>query len=152
VTDAAAVPLATAPTDDPTQARRARFRTALGGLARSSSTDLIRWVLVPASVSVIVGFNLMLLGWVGASRTHREIEQIPYLISGGLLGLALVFLGGLMLSAVFWVAVVRKLLQEGEARTRAELAAIDVRVASITQNGRAPRRREPVRASAPPTG
>ena len=152
VTDAAAVPLAGADQAGATDARRARFRAALSGLARSSSSDLIRWVLVPASISVIVGFNLMVLGWVGASRTHREIEQVPYLISGGLIGLALVFLGGLMLAAVFWVVVMRKLLEETEARTRAELTALDARVETISQNGLAPRRRrEPVRATPPGT-
>lgn len=130
VSDAAALdspPVAT----DATAARRARFREALAGITRSSSDDLIRWVLVPASVAVIVGFNLMLLGWVGASRTHREIEQIPYLISGGLAGLALVFLGGLMLACVFWVVVLRKMQAEAEERTSAHLAAIEERVTDL---------------------
>ena len=61
---------------------------------------------------VLLGFALMGFGWYGASHTAREIEQIPYLISGGLLGLGLVVLGGLLLSSTFWVAVLRKLLTE----------------------------------------
>jgi TRAP-type C4-dicarboxylate transport system permease small subunit len=127
VSDATALPTPTA-SAEAVDARRARFRAALAGLARSSSSDLIRWVMVPASVAVIVGFNFMLLGWWGASRTHREIEQIPYLISGGLVGLALVFLGGLMLASIFWVVVMRKLQEESDERTRAHLAALESRL------------------------
>ena len=136
MTDAAVVPMTATPDDATAHARRARFRAALGRLSRSSSADLVRWVVLPASIAVVSGFSLLALGWVGASRTHREIEQIPYLISGGLVGLALVFLGGLMLAAAFWVAVVHKLLEESEARTRAELAALDSRLASIARDSR----------------
>lgn len=93
--------------------RRARFRTAIADLsARSSSDDLVRWMLVPGSILVFLGFVVMVLGWVGAARTAREIEQIPYLISGGLVGLAMVLLGGLLLVSTFWVAVMRKLQSE----------------------------------------
>lgn len=102
-----------------TAARRARFRSAVAELSgRSSADDLIRWMLVPGSVFVFLGFGTLLLGWIGAARTAREIEQIPYLISGGLVGLALVLLGGLLLAATFWVAVLRKLQVEAEARAR----------------------------------
>ena len=97
--------------------RRARFRESVGQLAeRSTSTDLIRWMLVPGSLSVVLGFIVMALGWYGASHTSREIEQIPYLISGGLVGLGLVVVGGLLLASTFWVAVTRKLLQEVAGR------------------------------------
>jgi hypothetical protein len=101
-----------------TTARRARFRESMRQLAdRSTSDDLVRWMLVPGSIAVILGFAVMLLGWIGAARTAREIEQIPYLISGGLIGLALVLLGGLLLMSTFWVAVLRKL--QGEQGTAA---------------------------------
>lgn len=101
----------------PTGSRRARFRDSVGQLAeRSSSTDLIRWMLVPGSLAVVLGFIIMALGWYGASHTAREIEQIPYLISGGLVGLGLVVVGGLLLASTFWVAVTRKLLQETSGR------------------------------------
>jgi hypothetical protein len=82
-------------------ARRSSFRAAIEGLAtRARTGDLLRWVLVPGGACVTLGIGLILLGWVGAARTARQIEQIPYLISGGLLGLAFVFLGGLLLSAL----------------------------------------------------
>ena len=114
--------------------RRARFRTAVADLsARSSSDDLVRWMLIPGSILVFLGFVAMVLGWVGAARTAREIEQIPYLISGGVIGLALVLLGGLLLVSTFWVAVLRKLHAEAEARGTQvdDIAALHARIAEL---------------------
>ena len=45
----------------------------------------------------IVGFFLIFLGWNGAASYDREPAQIPYLISGGLGGLALVVLGSALI-------------------------------------------------------
>jgi len=115
-----------------TVARRARFREALQGIAsRASADDLIRWMLIPASILIIVGFNFMIFGWIGASKTIRQIEQIPYLISGGLIGLGMVILGGLLLASTFWVMVVRKLQDESEARTRAHLELLEQRLSEV---------------------
>lgn len=115
-----------------TEARRLRFREAVSRLAdRAQSTDVVRWVLVPGSISVLVGFNFMLFGWVGASRTYREIEQIPYLISGGIVGLALVFLGGLMLASTFWMVLLRKFQEEAEERSRQQVRDAEERFARL---------------------
>lgn len=54
-------------------------------------------VLLPAGLVVIT------LGWYGAARTPHLYDQMTYLISGGLLGLALVFVGG-MLFFGSWIA------------------------------------------------
>lgn len=117
--------------------RRARFRTAVSRLAeRSSSADLIRWMLVPGSLAVLLGFVAMVLGWVGAARTAREIEQVPYLISGGLIGLALVVLGGLLLASTFWVAVLRKLQREAELRAEEAVADLSTRVTALEDGAR----------------
>jgi hypothetical protein len=45
----------------------------------------------------IVGFFLIFLGWNGAASYDREPAQIPYLISGGLGGLALVVVGSALI-------------------------------------------------------
>lgn len=112
--------------------RRLRFRKAISELAeRSTSNDLVRWMLAPGSVAVLLGFVVMLLGWFGAARSSREIEQIPYLISGGLIGLALVVLGGLLLISTFWVAVLRKLHEEADVRAASRLEEMRARVAEL---------------------
>src|SRR5690242_7623094 len=98
---------------------------------RSSSDDLIRWMLLPACALVLLGFVAIVLGWVGASHTARQVEQIPYLISGGIVGLALVVLGGLLLASTFWVTVLRKLQQEADTRADARTADLADRVTAL---------------------
>ena len=94
-------------------ARRARFREAVHGLStRARTGDLLRMVVLPASTLVVVGFGFMLLGWWGAAHTHRQIEQIPYLISGGLVGLGMVLLGGLLLATAVWISSLQRMQEK----------------------------------------
>lgn len=84
---------------------------------------------VVSSVLLPLGLLMILLGWYGAARTPNLFEQVPYLISGGLLGIAFVVSGGLLYFSS-WVA---KSAQEQRAASsellavmreiRAELAA-----------------------------
>lgn len=55
-----------------------------------------RLVEQAALVMVPSGLVLIILGWFGASRTPYTFEQIPYLISGGLFGVAVTVTGGLL--------------------------------------------------------
>ena len=55
-----------------------------------------RTVLLVGAALMPLGGLVILLGWYGASHTPYVFEQIPYVISGGLLGLALVVVGGLL--------------------------------------------------------
>ena len=45
------------------------------------------------------GIVFVLLGWYGAANTNILTEQIPYLISGGLLGVALIIVAGFFASS-----------------------------------------------------
>ena len=45
------------------------------------------------------GVVFVMLGWYGAAHTNILTEQIPYLISGGLLGLGLIIVAGFMASS-----------------------------------------------------
>jgi hypothetical protein len=123
---------------EPGLARRLRFRQALGRLAqRSQAVDLLKVVLVPGAVLVVGGVALMIFGWNGAAHTFRQIEQIPYLISGGLIGLALVFLGGLLLASAFWMTVLRRFTEEADERSAAQLRALEVRLDELVANSTA---------------
>ena len=122
-----------------TDARRARFReavTKLSGKARSG--DLLRMVLVPGSILVVGGLSFILMGWWGASHTHREIEQIPYLISGAILGLAMVVLGGLLLASAIWMSTTQAAQQQAEERAAAQLREL---LAQLQLEAEAPSRR-----------
>jgi hypothetical protein len=61
-----------------------------------------RWDKLGGQLGVLyclAGFLLIFLGWNGAASYDRVSAQIPYIVSGGLAGLALVVLGGAMLVA-----------------------------------------------------
>jgi hypothetical protein len=44
------------------------------------------------------GVVFVILGWYGAAHTNILTEQIPYLISGGLLGMGLIIVAGVMVA------------------------------------------------------
>lgn len=46
-----------------------------------------------------IGFVFLFFGWNGAASKNREPAQIPYLLSGGAVGLGLVILGAALLVA-----------------------------------------------------
>jgi len=111
--------------------RRARFRDAVVRLSeRAQSAELVRLLLFPGAVAVVAGFAFMLLGWYGASHTARTIEQIPYLISGGLIGLGLVMLGALLLSSAIWMTMLQRHQSEQDERLERKLDELETRLSS----------------------
>jgi hypothetical protein len=52
-----------------------------------------RWLATVGGVLLPLGVILVIAGWFGASHTTRLFEEIPCLISGGLLGIALTIVG-----------------------------------------------------------
>ena len=58
------------------------------------------WDRVGGWLLIALGGVALLLGWLGVSDTPLPSEQIPYVVSGGLVGIALVGVGAtLLLSA-----------------------------------------------------
>ncbi len=110
-----------------------RFRERLAPLSTSSSRRPLPVLL--GSVLAPLGLVLVLLGWLGASRTPLVQEQLPYLISGGLMGLALVNLGGFFYFAHWQTEVLREVrVQTAEvtAALRAGAAPVAVGGALVT--------------------
>src|SRR4051812_21212695 len=71
----------------------------LNGSEEPDASVFWRWVwdsVRPVLGYVLMGFGLLalFLGWYGVSGESVVAKQLPYLASGGLLGLALVVLGG----------------------------------------------------------
>src|SRR5205085_5781566 len=52
-----------------------------------------RWLAIAGGVLMPLGVILVIIGWYGAAHTTRLFEEIPYLISGGLLGIVLSTIG-----------------------------------------------------------
>jgi len=99
-----------------------------------SRTSLIRsdtWMLYLGGVLMPLGVLLIVLGWVGASRTPLVFEQTPYLISGGLLGLGLVIGGGFVYFG-YWQSL---RIREARQQSRDLAAAVSKLESLLSSNG-----------------
>jgi len=54
------------------------------------------WQVVAGSILIPVGVAAILLAWYGAAHARVDQQQIPYMISGGLLGLGAIIAGALL--------------------------------------------------------
>jgi hypothetical protein len=75
-----------------------------------------RWGLA-AVVSLVAGAVLLLVAWYDISGTNQVYEQLPYLVSAGFSGLALVMVGSALLVAGRYDRVERRLAQLVDAIT-----------------------------------
>ncbi len=80
--------------------------------------SLERRIALVGGMLAAAGVVLVLLGWYGASNTSRVYLQIPYLISGGLLGVVLAVTGG----CAYLASWLTRLVQDQQARTDEALA------------------------------
>jgi hypothetical protein len=92
-TDAPAADVRAREDHKPSSARKPRSRSGVRDFVRSNPR------LIGAIALAIVGIVLVILGWYGAAYTNILTEQIPYLISGGLLGVALIIVAGFLASS-----------------------------------------------------
>lgn len=104
---------ATAHAPDPTAPTRARWQEILR----------VQWRLVTAFAVLVAGVVFVLLGWYGAAHTNVFTEQIPYLISGGLLGLGLIIVAGILASSATAERAMQDLRRELRASAPAGPAA-----------------------------
>jgi hypothetical protein len=94
VVDGPAVPH-DGPTPVPT--RLQRLAKVVDGARRNRTDRNVRKIMqVLGMLTIAFGFVCILLGWYGSSHSPYLYQEIPYLISGGMLGLALVVGGGVL--------------------------------------------------------
>lgn len=120
--------------------RLARLEDGVRALEVGGRRSAERRFMVLGGVLVPLGLLVIVLGWFGASRTSNVYEQIPYLISGGLLGLGLVFLGAF----VYFAHWLTRLVHEQRTRSAAVVAAVDRLAAAVD--------RQSSRVAVPPPG
>jgi len=98
--------------------RTEKLKTAVKKLqVRAGWREVERWLLILGAFLLIFGVAAIGLAWWGASHTPFVFEQIPYLISGGLLGLGLAFAGGFLYFG-YWLT--RLIAQNREQGARLE--------------------------------
>lgn len=71
----------------------------------------------------LVGFGAIFLGWNGAAGKNTIMAQFPFLISGGIVGLAIVVIGAALL------------IVQNAREDRARLEAVLERIAAATEAG-----------------
>ena len=75
----------------PEAADRDRLAEASAGLSRPGWLRAAsgRWFELAGLILVPLGLAFILLAWYGTAHTTRIWKQVPYVVSGGLLGLSL---------------------------------------------------------------
>src|SRR5438874_1207925 len=108
----------------PVSAREARLVSVLSRARRTSQViPTERWLFALGGGLVLAGIVLVIIGWVGTSRTVLVAGQIPYVVSGGLLGLGLIFLGAFLYFG-YWLALLVRDGRDGREQAEAELARV----------------------------
>lgn len=75
-----------------------------GERGRASIFGHERFLITVAAALMTLGLAVILIGWAGAADSTLIEEQVPYLISGGVLGLAITIIGALTLFS-HWLTV-----------------------------------------------
>lgn len=101
-------------------ARDRHLETALRRSRRAGVVISERWLFTLGAALAVGGLSLVVVGWIGTSQTVLVAGQIPYVVSGGLLGLGFVFLGGFLYFG-YWLAVLVRESGERGDRDRADL-------------------------------
>lgn len=127
---------ATAEAEGPSLGQRVRSLVPWSGTADGAETaegprrSLDDKLAIVAVVMVPAGAIAILLAWYGASQTPFVFEQIPYLISGGLLGIGLMVAGGLLYVGS-WIAKLTAQERDEAEKVREVIAGLRDDLASV---------------------
>lgn len=117
-------------TSTSTPAARPRHSVARAPRLGADRRTLLGLVFVTGVLLMPVGLVTVLLGWWGAARTPYAQDQWSYLISGGMLGLGLMFLGG-MLCLGAWLAALTTSRQDRRRDLKDRIAALGALVEQV---------------------
>jgi hypothetical protein len=73
-----------------------------------------------------LGVIAILLGWYGVAHTKYQYDQLPYVVSGGLLGLAFVFLGGFLYFGAWLARIGTEQRESSQKLTEAVLQLVEL--------------------------
>lgn len=129
--DGAAVDAAATPGDDDPRERRLADGADRLRRGRRSIAAHPQFLLGVAGTLMLFGVSAIVIGWVGAAHSTFVEEQVPYLISGGLLGVALTTIGALTFFS-HWLTVSIRENREREAARRQDHAELMQALRSLT--------------------
>jgi hypothetical protein len=86
---------------------------------RSRDFPLDKLLIVTGGILLPVGIFTIVLGWYGVAHTSYTFEQNSYIVSGGLLGLGLVFTGGFLYFGYWMTRQIRNSATEHQETLRA---------------------------------
>ena len=115
----------------PVGARLANLARAVEGIRRRPAMDIRKTLLVAGATAMGLGFVAIVLGWYGAAHSAFLFQEVPYLISGGLLGVALVAGGGFLFFAA-WLVRMMEDNRRYAARLEQTLVRIDRTLDAVT--------------------
>ena len=116
-----------------------RLAVAASKLRTKRSLPADRWFQLAGAVFMGLGILAIIGGWYGVSHTARAWRQTPYLVSGGLLGLALTFIGGFAYFAYWMTRLVEQGNRQIEVLERMERLMFE----RAEEPAPSPRRRRP---------
>jgi hypothetical protein len=115
--------------------RVARLRSSIGDLrTRAGARGLDFYLFVAGAVLVPLGILVIVLGWYGASNTGYLFEQIPYVLSGGFIGLGIVVVGSFAYFA-YWLTRIFHQQREQADRTIEVLQRLEERLGELSFAG-----------------
>lgn len=97
---------------------------------RASMAPTDRWLAIAGGVLMPLGVILVFIGWYGAAHTTRLFEEVPYLISGGLLGIVLSTIGAALYFGYWLTRIVA-----GERQMIEVLARMEARLDGAAAEG-----------------
>src|SRR5579872_3913493 len=95
ISNEVATPPETRPSGPLVPDRLAGLAQAIDHARRGPRLDVRKGLLLAGSIALGLGVVAIVLGWYGAAHSPYLFQEVPYVISGGLLGVALVAGGGL---------------------------------------------------------
>jgi hypothetical protein len=118
--------------------RHAALVGATGALrpARDREFPLETILVILGGLCLPAGIIAIIVGWYGAAHTPRLYEQNDYLISGGLLGLGLVFVGGFLYFG-YWMTRQIHAAAAANQQTLRALSRIEAQMASVAASSAA---------------
>lgn len=97
---------------------------------KNDYANLLQVILFWAGAILLpLGLVVIVLGWYGAANTPYQYDQLSYLVSGGLLGLGLTFVGGFLYFGA-WLA---RIAADGRESSK-RLADTLLLLAEVTAN------------------